>query len=65
MATSMTKAELERTLDAVAGLALEALDPELTREEVVAKVKLIAGFVGVGEEENGEDEEAGELDEED
>ncbi len=65
MATSMTKAELERTLDAVAGLALEALDPELTREEVVAKVKLIAGLVGADEEEDVEDEDAEELDDED
>ncbi len=65
MATSMTKAELERTLDSVAGLALEVLAPELTREEVVSKVKLIAGLVGIDEEEDIEDEEADELDDED
>jgi vacuolar-type H+-ATPase subunit I/STV1 len=47
--------ELGETLDQVADLADEALDPELTREELVAKVKEIADAVSVeGEDEEGE-----------
>ena len=37
--TEPTKADLSETLDSIADLAEEALDPELTREELVQKVK--------------------------
>jgi hypothetical protein len=47
-----TVTELEETIQQVSDLADEALDPELSREEVVAKLKEIAE--AVGEEEEGE-----------
>ena len=50
-----TKAALEGTLDQVADLVDDALDPELTREELVSKVKEISGLV-TGEEEEDENE---------
>ena len=46
------KAELEDTLEQVADLVDDALDPELTREELVSKVKEISGLVTGEEEEN-------------
>ena len=49
--------ELIETLDTVADLADEALDPELTREELVSKVKEIANRVGVEPEDPGEDQD--------
>ena len=42
---------LTETLDTVSELAEEALDPELTREELVGKVNEIAEAVGPEEEE--------------
>jgi hypothetical protein len=51
-----TVGELTETLEEIADLAEEALDPELTREEVVAKVKELAD-VAAGESEEDEDEE--------
>ena len=58
-----TKGELADTLEHVVDLAEEALDPELTREELVAKVKELANVAaGESEEEEGEDEEAEDVD---
>ena len=57
MARSKAQEEIDAlsaTLDNVADLAEDALDPELTREELVAKVKEIADAAGVEQEdENG------------
>jgi methylthioribose-1-phosphate isomerase len=50
-----TKADLTDTLDNIADLAEEALDPELTREELVQKVKELADLAS-GEEDEEEDE---------
>lgn len=46
-----TKKDLEDALDEVGDLADAALDPELSREQVVAKVKEIANLVENGPEE--------------
>ncbi len=58
--TGPTKADLTDTLDQIADLAEEALDPELSREEVVGKVKELADLAsGEAEEEDestGDDE---------
>ena len=55
-----TKAELSDILDEIGELAEEALDPELTREELVAKVKELADVAsGEEEEEDIEDEDGG------
>ena len=43
--------ELEGTIQEVGDLVEEALDPELSREELVAKVKEIQEAVGAEEEE--------------
>jgi hypothetical protein len=51
-----TVGELTETLEEIADLAEEALDPELTREEVVAKIKELADMAA-GESEEDEDEE--------
>jgi hypothetical protein len=56
-----TAGELNETLAEIADLAEEALDPELTREEVVAKVKELAD-VAAGESEEDEDEDTEEGD---
>jgi hypothetical protein len=53
--TGPTKAELSETLDQIEDLLEDALDPELTREELVAKVKEIAD-VASGDD-GGDDEE--------
>jgi hypothetical protein len=57
--TGPTKAELSDLLDEISDLAEEALDPELTREELVAKVKELAdvasGDVEVDETEDDEE----------
>jgi len=52
----MTKTELANTLDELADGLEEALDPELTREELVAKVKGLADIAG-GEDEDEDDED--------
>jgi len=58
---SPTKAELTDILDEVADLLDDALDAELTREEVIAKVKeaydLVAGETEDEDEEEDEDDE--------
>lgn len=57
--TGPTKAELSDTLEQIVDLAEEALDPELSREELVSKVKELADLA------TGEGEESGEGGEED
>jgi hypothetical protein len=47
--SSVTKSEIAETLDQLADGLEEALDPELTREELVAKVKDLAD-IAAGEE---------------
>jgi hypothetical protein len=54
-----TKADLEQVLNGVQELADDALDPELSREELVMKVKEIYDLSG------GEDDEDGDVDDED
>jgi hypothetical protein len=49
-----TKAELSGTLSDIADLAEEALDPELSREEVVAKVKELADLASGNGDDTGE-----------
>jgi hypothetical protein len=51
--TGPTKAELTERIDDIEDLLEEALDPELSREELVSKVKEIQG-VASGEAEEGE-----------
>lgn len=52
--TGPTKAELAERIDDIEDLSTEALDPELTREELVSKVKEIHDVVtGEAEEEDG------------
>jgi hypothetical protein len=58
--TGPTKADLSDTLEQIADLAEEALDPELSREEVVGKVKELADLAS-GEAEEG-DESTGDDD---
>lgn len=65
--TGPTKAELADRLEEITDLAEEALDPELTREDLVVKIKELAD-VASGEaedQEEAEDEEEDEDDEED
>ncbi len=59
--TGPTKAELSGTLDEINDLAEEALDPELSREELVAKVKEIADLAS-GESDEDEDDEDSDQD---
>ena len=59
-----TKQELSDTLDRISELADDALDPELTREELVAKVKEIADMTD-GEDSDVEDNEDDEDEDED
>jgi len=49
----MTKTELERTLDEIEDLANDALDPELTREDVIRLMKEIADLACREEGKNG------------
>jgi hypothetical protein len=51
MADGRTKPELEETFDQLSDLVDDALDPELTREEVVSKLKEISDVL-TGEEED-------------
>ena len=56
----LTKAALEQTIDHISEVIDEALDPELTREELVSKVKEISDLVnddGLGNEEVADKEE--------
>jgi len=57
MATS--KADLEGILDSIQELADEALDPELSREDVVARVKQIYDLAS-GEDSDDDDDDSGE-----
>jgi hypothetical protein len=57
--SSMTKSELAETLDQLADGLEDALDPELTREELVSKVKELAEMA------TGEADEDEDLDEDD
>jgi hypothetical protein len=59
-----TKVELQDTIDEVCDLLDEALDPELSREDVIAKVKEAYNLAS-GEGEEGDDDEDGEEDEDD
>jgi len=53
--------EATETLDQVSGLVEEALDPELSREEVISKIKEIADLVPSEEDEDeGTEGESGE-----
>jgi phage-related protein len=56
--TAPTKSELQDTIDEVCDLLDEALDPELSREEVIAKVKDAYNLAsGEGDEDEEDDEE--------
>lgn len=57
MATS--KADLEGILDSIQELTDEALDPELSREDVVARVKQIYDLAS-GEDSDDDDDDSGE-----
>ena len=59
---NMTKSEMAETLDQLADGLDEALDPELSREELVAKVKELSDIASGEEEEEFEEEEEEELD---
>lgn len=63
-ASAPTKADLEEILSEIADLADEGLDPENTREEVVAKLKEIADLASGddGEDDEEEDDEDEDLD---
>ena len=61
-ATNPTAGELSETLSEIADLAEEALDPELTREELVGKIKELADLASGETEEEEEEEEADEDD---
>lgn len=52
--------ELQGTVDSIGDLAEEALDPELSREELVGKVKEIQDLASGEESEEEEESEAGE-----
>lgn len=56
-AFAMTKSEMAETLDQLADGLEEALDPELTREELVAKVKELSDVATGDSDENVQDEE--------
>lgn len=56
---AVTKSELTQTLDQLADGLDEALDPELTREELVAKVKELSDFASGEEAEDEDDEDDG------
>ena len=56
--TGPTKAQLLDTLSEIADLAEEALDPELSREEVVGKVKQLADLAnGRADDDEADDSE--------
>jgi len=59
--TAMTKSEMAETLDQLTDGLEEALDPELTREELVSRVKGLSGSAS-GETGEEEDEEDGDED---
>jgi hypothetical protein len=55
----MTKQEMAETLDQASDLVDEALDPELTREELVGKVKELSDLIS-GEEPDEDEDQDGE-----
>ena len=55
--TLATKAELEAVLDQVEDLASDALDPELSREAVVSKVKDIYDLVSPDDDEDDDEDD--------
>src|SRR4051794_21875164 len=69
--TGPTKVELADRLEEITDLAEEALDPELTREDLVVKIKELADVASgeteeeeeAGDEEEREDEDEGEEEE--
>jgi hypothetical protein len=65
--TNPTKGELSEILEQIEDLAEEALDPELTREELVSKVKELADLASgeLEEEEDGETDSDSDTDEDD
>ena len=62
MASGPTKGELQDTLDQVGGIVTDALDPALTREEVIAKLQEIDALINDDED---EDEDSDDDDDED
>lgn len=60
----LTKNEMSETLDQAADLVDEALDPELSREQLVVKVKELSDLIS-GEEPDEDDEDAAGEDEPD
>jgi hypothetical protein len=61
----MTKTDLAETLDQLADGLEEALDPELTRSEIVAKVKQLASIASGEDEDEDQDEDQDEAGDED
>jgi hypothetical protein len=59
---AVTKLELAGTLDQLADGLDEALDPELTREELVAKVKELSDLAAGESGEEAEDDDEGDED---
>ena len=57
--TTMTKQEMAETLDQASDLVDEALDPELTREELVGKMKELSDLIS-GEEPDEDEDQDGE-----
>lgn len=68
-AAGPTKAELQETLDQVASIVEDMLDPTLTRKEVVEKAQeldsLINGDDSDDEDEDSDEDADGEADEDD
>ncbi len=54
-----TKAELESMLDEVSAVLDDALDPELTREEVIAKIKEAQATISGDDEEDEDGDDQG------
>ena len=52
---SPTKADLEETIDQVTDLVTDALDPALTREEVIEKLQEIDGILSGDDDDSGDD----------
>ena len=55
--TAPTKADLQEIIDQAVDLVEEALDPELTREDVVSKLKEISDVLSDEDVEEEEEEE--------
>jgi hypothetical protein len=59
MANGATKADLQDTIDQIGDIVVDALDPTLTREDVVAKLQEIDELI------NGEDDDSDDDDDDD